>query len=119
MKILLLTLSIIAIQPSLVAYAAAEVDSLQPYTDGSITASYPNYHEEFAEERDRAIQKATINGREEGRHDVKIETAQRMIITLHAYTDKNIATITGLSEETIADLRRKIEAKKAAEQKKE
>ena len=123
MKRLFLTLSFIT---PLSAWAAA--DAL-PTLDHSHSLSSPqrlyrDYSKEFEEEREIRIEKAKREGKEkgirEGEQKKALEVAQRMIVTLPGYADKNIAGITQLSEETVAALRREIEAQKiTAQEKKE
>lgn len=115
MKRLLATLTVLTTQTPLMV--SAMEDPLPPTFQ---TQHLPNYHEEFAEVREDAIQKAKIIGREEGRKEgmekgveqgelkKSFEVARNMIAFKPSFTDDKIAEITKLPLEEVVALRLKM-----------
>jgi len=121
MKRLLTALTVLTIQTPLMLCAMED-----PLPPTSHPQHFPNYHEEFTEVREKAIQTAKITGREEGiKEGVKegmkegelkkaIEVARNMIVFKVPFTDDRIAEITKLPLERVLALRLEL----AAEEKK-
>ena len=113
MKRLLAALTVLTTQtPSMVC--AME----DPLPTTSHPQHFPNYHEEFTEVREKAIQTAKISGRDEGiKEGIKegelkkaLEVARNMIVFKVSFTDDRIAEITKLPLERVLAIRLELAA---------